>query len=151
MFSGWYPDESGLPFERYWDGTHWTADVRPLSTQPASPAGYPAYSTAPLPSVPPRRQAWYRRRGVVIAGAVIAGIIVISSIASALAPKKNDAGQTPNAAAAVDTPPPSVESPKHHVRAKSIQRPHADETRSDTTSQHTNKQRPPSHSSSDGS
>jgi hypothetical protein len=121
MFAGWYPDESGLPFERYWDGTHWTADVRPLTAPAAPPSGYPL-PTTPLPFVPAPRQPWYRRRGFVISGAVIGAIIVISAIASAVAPKKSNSPDTNNAAVAVQTPSSEApKPPKHHVRRKAIQ------------------------------
>ena len=40
---GWYPDPSGQPIQRYWDGQDWTSQVRPYpppqETAPASPMG----------------------------------------------------------------------------------------------------------------
>jgi len=42
---GWYPDPSGQPLQRYWDGQDWTSQVRPYpppqATAPASSVGGP--------------------------------------------------------------------------------------------------------------
>jgi hypothetical protein len=32
--SGWYPDPHGLNCERFWDGTEWTQETRPMSILP---------------------------------------------------------------------------------------------------------------------
>jgi Protein of unknown function (DUF2510)/Septum formation len=32
--AGWYPDPSGAPVQRYWDGTAWTAGEAPMATSP---------------------------------------------------------------------------------------------------------------------
>lgn len=37
--AGWYPDPSGQPGERFWNGTEWTQQTRPT---PAAPAAVPA-------------------------------------------------------------------------------------------------------------
>jgi Domain of unknown function (DUF4352)/Protein of unknown function (DUF2510)/Domain of unknown function (DUF4190) len=34
---GWYPDPSGSPVQRYWDGTAWTAGEAPTATAPQRP------------------------------------------------------------------------------------------------------------------
>lgn len=44
MTSQWYPDPSGAPQWRYWDGARWTDQVAPFSTEPLQrrrPAGPP--------------------------------------------------------------------------------------------------------------
>jgi len=33
---GWYPDPTGIPTQRYFDGTEWTGQVAPLNTPPPS-------------------------------------------------------------------------------------------------------------------
>ena len=55
--AGWYPDPSGSPRSRWWDGMSWTEHYQPVaygqSVVDAQPAygqpeyGYPAYATAP--------------------------------------------------------------------------------------------------------
>jgi hypothetical protein len=32
--AGWYPDPSGAPVQRYWDGTRWAAQQAPAAPQP---------------------------------------------------------------------------------------------------------------------
>jgi hypothetical protein len=109
MLAGWYPDESGLPFERYWDGARWTADVRPLTSSAS-------------PFVVARPQPWYQRRGIVIAGAILSALLVISAIAGALAPKKSNTTSANDAAAAGETYSSAVpKPPPQHTRAKPIQ------------------------------
>ena len=40
--AGWYPDPSGRPFQRYWDGRAWTTGTRGASQKsPAAPPGPP--------------------------------------------------------------------------------------------------------------
>lgn len=36
---GWYPDPSGMPMRRFFDGVEWTADYAPLHTPSNSPPG----------------------------------------------------------------------------------------------------------------
>jgi Protein of unknown function (DUF2510) len=38
---GWYPDPEGKPSEKYWDGSSWTKETRPLSIIPGKPAPQP--------------------------------------------------------------------------------------------------------------
>lgn len=35
--AGWYPDPSGAPQQRYWDGTEWTEHTAPLAGPPVAP------------------------------------------------------------------------------------------------------------------
>ncbi|MDA8439447.1 MAG: RDD family protein [Propionibacterium sp.] len=47
---GWYPDPAGSGDERYWDGSGWTANVRPAQPAPTTPASRQAAPwTAPAP------------------------------------------------------------------------------------------------------
>ena len=50
LAAGWYDDPNGLPAQRWWDGEHWTSDVRPEGSPPA-PSG--AYPPAPPPQYIP--------------------------------------------------------------------------------------------------
>ena len=43
--TGWYPDPADAQRQRYWDGTNWTAETRPLNPEPAAPQ--PIYPTTP--------------------------------------------------------------------------------------------------------
>jgi hypothetical protein len=48
--SGWYPDPSGTPRSRWWDGTQWTENYHdPVASTPAvvltAPEGTPVYNT----------------------------------------------------------------------------------------------------------
>src|SRR5947209_7754317 len=49
--SGWYPDPSGAPQQRYWDGAGWTAHVPPPAgyAPPAAPSPGYGYPPAPAP------------------------------------------------------------------------------------------------------
>ena len=39
--AGWFPDPEGKPCARYWDGTSWTDQTRPLVTEQAPPPQLP--------------------------------------------------------------------------------------------------------------
>ncbi|MGV9342361.1 DUF2510 domain-containing protein [Streptomyces sp. NPDC003688] len=75
---GWYPDpgqpHNAPPAERWWDGTAWTAQVRPAGhgTYPAPPPYYAAAAPYPPPPAP--------RRGLRIGIAVTAAVVVLASI-----------------------------------------------------------------------
>lgn len=43
--AGWYPDPTGAPGTRWWDGAAWSGHVRPVSVP--APAGYPGYAGHP--------------------------------------------------------------------------------------------------------
>lgn len=70
--AGWYADTNALGTERYYDGTAWTNETRPVPIG-ASPLAEPA-AKAP----------WYKRKAIVIPVSVLAGLIVIGSIGSAM-------------------------------------------------------------------
>ncbi len=86
--SSWYPDVNAPGTERWYDGTAWTQQTRPVG----GPAAAPIAATAPAaaahaPAVaeePGVKRPWYKRKGIVIPVGILAGIIVISSIGSAL-------------------------------------------------------------------
>lgn len=80
---GWYPDPSGSPLLRWWDGERWAEDTHPLPVDgsaeqpaaPAPPAGGGALATeAPATAVaPPAAPARHRGRAI----ALVAGFLVI--------------------------------------------------------------------------
>ncbi|MFJ6539616.1 DUF2510 domain-containing protein [Streptomyces sp. NPDC091385] len=86
---GWYPDpgqpHNAPPAERWWDGTAWTAQVRPAGhgTYPAPPA-YPATAPYPPPPTP--------RRGLRIGIAVAAAVAVLASIGVGVYALAKDSG-----------------------------------------------------------
>jgi hypothetical protein len=85
---GWYPDPTGRPIPRWWDGNAWTQDA------PLPPPGYSSqFDTAPLPSdyqppVPPERP-WYGRKSFLITATILSLLIVLGVIAAVVgsAPK----------------------------------------------------------------
>jgi len=40
LASGWYPDPDGKPSERYWDGSNWTEQTRPIADKPSNAAAF---------------------------------------------------------------------------------------------------------------
>ncbi|MFF7858406.1 DUF2510 domain-containing protein [Streptomyces sp. NPDC007904] len=87
---GWYPDpgqtNDGPATERWWDGTAWTDQVRPVGS--AAVWGPPAAGIAPGPAYPahpaypayPAQAPAGRRRGVRTGIAVAAAVAVLASI-----------------------------------------------------------------------
>ena len=63
VVAGWYPDPSGAPRERWWDGAQWTAWERdvPVALAPAAPSApsyaAPAYAAQPYAAAPPAAYA----------------------------------------------------------------------------------------------
>ena len=61
--AGWYPDPSGAPRQRWWDGAQWTAYERdaPVAPAPAAPSAppcaAPAYAAQPYAAAPPAAYA----------------------------------------------------------------------------------------------
>ena len=39
MGAGWYPDPTGGDWERYWNGTEWTTEIRENGEQPQTTQG----------------------------------------------------------------------------------------------------------------
>lgn len=85
--AGWYPDVNVPGTERYYDGTAWTEQSRPVSNAPAGPVSAGATAT---------KKPWFTRKAIVIPVGIVAGLIVIGSIGSALGGGK---GTTKEAAA----------------------------------------------------
>ncbi|GGW76206.1 DUF2510 domain-containing protein [Streptomyces griseoloalbus] len=84
---GWYPDpgqtNDGPATERWWDGTAWTDQVRPVGSAaawgPPAPGtaagpGYPAYPAYPAPAPPGRGHRVRNGIAVAVAVAVLASI-----------------------------------------------------------------------------
>jgi hypothetical protein len=63
---GWYPEPSGTPQFRYWDGNQWTEHLSPIAPAPA-----------------PGPVASRHRSGLVVA--VVAGVLVVALIGTAIA------------------------------------------------------------------
>ena len=72
--AGWYADANELGTERYYDGTAWTSQTRPVAA--AAPAT-PAVAEAPV------KKAWYKRKGIIIPVAIVGGIILLSTVITA--------------------------------------------------------------------
>lgn len=88
---GWYPDPSGQPFQRFWNGVQWTDDTsQPFDAQKSQPPARPhTFPTRPLPTVAPPSAPTpgYKRKGFIIAGSVVGALVVIGGISSAISPK----------------------------------------------------------------
>ncbi len=81
--AGWYPDPSGSPGLRWWDGERWSDDTHPLPEPAASPlpssGGEPGTQTLAPPVVaPPVTEANRGRRRLI---ALVAGLLVIVLLA----------------------------------------------------------------------
>jgi hypothetical protein len=80
---GWYPDPTGRPVPRWWNGTAWAQDV------PPPPSGHPGpFDTAPLPTgyvpaLPPKRP-WYRRTTFLVIATVLAVIVLLAVVGAAV-------------------------------------------------------------------
>jgi len=56
--AGWYPDPSGAPAQRYWDGNSWSGHVTPTG---------PSYAPQYPPSAPRSRAPWLIGIAVLVA------------------------------------------------------------------------------------
>lgn len=74
---GWYPDPSGEPQERYWDGEQWTSQTRsyPAPTAPSltRPTPMPTRSSGPRPSA--GRTVAIGALVVLLLAGVVAGLV----------------------------------------------------------------------------
>jgi hypothetical protein len=123
MQAGWYPDPTGLPFERYWDGVQWVNQTRPLTAAGGQvlggnmdtvPYGSPAAANAGLLS---QRTSWYRRKPVIITGAAVATLLVIGGIGAALTPAKKKLDPAAAAVATSAAPNRSITAPATSAHA----------------------------------
>jgi Protein of unknown function (DUF2510) len=63
--AGWYPDPSGVPGQRWWDGTSWSDHVAPAQPHPVAPqpagsaTGYDGIDTPPSATSAPLSPAPY--------------------------------------------------------------------------------------------
>jgi hypothetical protein len=73
--AGWYSDTNVPGTERYFDGTAWTDQTRPLA--------FAAGSTPTVAETPVKRP-WYKRKPIIIPVAIVGGIIVLSGIINAV-------------------------------------------------------------------
>jgi hypothetical protein len=83
--AGWYPDPSGSPGLRWWDGERWSDETHPLPDPDGSPlatsGGEPGTQTQTLatPAVAPPATEAARGRGRAIA--LVAGLLVVILLA----------------------------------------------------------------------
>lgn len=73
--AGWYPDVNAPGTERYYDGTAWTEQSRPVSVAPASPVAAEQTAT---------KKPWFTRKAIVIPVGIVTGLILLGSVGSAL-------------------------------------------------------------------
>ncbi len=69
--AGWYPDPSGAPQQRYWDGSKWTEQIHAQAPQPGGGA-------TPPPEKKKHRCRW-----------VAAGLVVLVIVVAALSPSED--------------------------------------------------------------
>jgi hypothetical protein len=108
---GWYPDPSGQPFQRYWNGNAWTADIHqnvPFGQIDQNPPGY----TAPLPYVPMQpipplqkpARSWYKKKRYLIPLGIVGALIAAGLIDAGVNPPKDEnASNNTSVAAQADT------------------------------------------------
>jgi hypothetical protein len=83
--AGWYPDPSGKPMQRYFDGRAWTEHYAPQASAPATPWSFgpthyaPQYNSAPQGSPRSFPTRFPNKQWIVIAvvGAAVLGIAVL--------------------------------------------------------------------------
>ncbi|MGW1538035.1 DUF2510 domain-containing protein [Streptomyces aureus] len=97
---GWYPDpgqtDDAPATERWWDGTTWTDQVRPVGSAAAwGPPGYPA-AAGPYPAYAPSAP----RRGLRTGIAVAAAVAVLAGIGGGVYALTRDDGRGGDAASA---------------------------------------------------
>jgi len=83
--AGWYPDPSGSPLLRWWDGERWTDSTHPVGSDDAAQPSAPGTTTAMVdaPSaVPADPEAPVRHHGRAVA--LVAGFLVILLVAVAI-------------------------------------------------------------------
>lgn len=71
---GWYPDPTGRPVQRYWDGRQWVGGEQPIVPQPA-----------PVRRREPLWQRWW-----VLAPAVLLGVFVVAGVLGSLGGERAD-------------------------------------------------------------
>lgn len=88
--AGWYPDTNAPGTERYFDGTYWTAESRPIA---------PVATDVVTAADPAAKRPWYKRKGIIIPVGIVAGFILLVGIIGSL----NGAGDDTTAADPVST------------------------------------------------
>lgn len=95
---GWYPDPSGAPLNRWWDGQRWTPQTQVWVARPAT--GYA--------EDPSRRH----RRGTVI---TVAAIVIILAVLVVAALAANSAGERKGRNEVDQSSLPGLRSPPHQT------------------------------------
>jgi hypothetical protein len=83
--AGWYPDPSGTPQQRYWDGVQWTSHYAAPAPAAGMPqAGYaPAFAPAPKGPLAPAPNLWWAAPALVLLALIgSAGTWVTASFGS---------------------------------------------------------------------
>lgn len=75
--AGWYPDPSGAPALRWWDGERWTDSTHPLPDPTGTPAGSPPIPPAPVaPVAAAASPARHRGRAIALVAGLLAALLV---------------------------------------------------------------------------
>ncbi|SFI48908.1 MULTISPECIES: Ltp family lipoprotein [Microbacterium] len=92
--AGWYPDANASGTERWYDGTAWTEQTRPLGGPAAASAPAAAANVPTVAEDPGAKRPWFKRKGIIIPVGIVAGLIIIGSVGSALGGGNRDASPT---------------------------------------------------------
>ncbi|MFD7067327.1 DUF2510 domain-containing protein [Streptomyces sp. NPDC059913] len=102
---GWYPDAATPGSERWWDGTAWTAHLRPAAPA-APPTPVPPAPTAPAPPAPAATVRYGGGPGRRTPALAAAGLLVVgATVAAAVLLGRDGDGPGPSAAPAASAPP----------------------------------------------
>jgi hypothetical protein len=105
--AGWYPDVNAPGTERYWDGAQWTAQARPMASQPFPPP-VPAQS---MPGQASHNKSWFLRHKILSAIGVFVVLAIIGSAMGSGSTTDNTKDASDDTPIATQTQSPAAQQP----------------------------------------